>query len=86
MGLADNVREIRDVQTCGMQESAAVAWIKQWKKWCGHSAADALCHFSQTNCPYVRYFEELGYERSLGDILRPLGGSLFSDWPQTLAR
>lgn len=43
--------------------------------------ANPFCHSSQTDRLHVRWFDEVGKERRLGNILLPLCVSLFSDWP-----
>lgn len=63
------MKEICDVLTKRISDTAVGVWIKWWWHWCERSATDLLLHYRDTNSPFIGCFEIVGYERGIGDIL-----------------
>lgn len=81
MSLSGDVHEICNVRTERIRDTAFGTWAKPWRGWGRRIATDTLCHSSQTDSTYVSFFQEIGYERRLGDTLQRLEGSLCLDFP-----
>lgn len=71
-GVLGDTKEIRDVRIQHMHDTAKDMWIKWWWSWGGRSVTDWLCHERDTDSPFVRVFEEAGYEQRTGDNLNHL--------------
>lgn len=66
---------------CSTYDTTVGPSIQQWRHWGGYGVTNLLCYFSQNLSPRVNCFEEVRYERYLGDIVLRLGGSLVLDSP-----
>lgn len=74
-------KEIRDVCTGRMHDTAVSVWVKWLWNWGERGATDVLCQFMDICSPFLRCFEEVNYERRTGDILVHLQGTCFPEWP-----
>lgn len=70
--LAGSTKEIRDVRTERMCDTAVGAWIKRWWHWGGRGPTDYLYHFQDNDSTYAQCFGEAGYKRNDGDVLSHL--------------
>lgn len=75
--LAGDAKEIRDVRTGCMCDSAVGAWVKRWWLWGGASTTNYFCHYWDIDSPFVRCFKDVWYERCIGDILGHLRATPF---------
>lgn len=70
MRLTSDVREICNVPFGRLQYTSVDACIKRWWHWGGSRVTDSLCYYPGMGSPYIRFFEEVGYELCFGEIIR----------------
>lgn len=76
--LVGNAKEIRDVRISRLCNTAVGTCITLWCQRGGTSAMDSLCHYPETTSSFIKWLEEVGYERRVGDILGQLRALPFS--------
>lgn len=60
--MAGVLRENSDVSSERLLDTAVGACINQWWRLRWRGVTNLIWHYPETDSPYVRYFEELGYE------------------------
>lgn len=77
MPLAGDAKEVGDMRTGRMHNTAMGACTKQLWHWGGRSAPNLLFHYWDSTCRYVQRFEEVPCGRRIDDILSNLGAIPF---------
>lgn len=80
MGHMGDEKEIRDVPNRCILDTARGVWIKRWWNWDGCAVTDSMCHYPDTDSPFVGCSEEAGYEQCIGDILGHLQATPSTAW------
>lgn len=85
MRFSGDAKEIRNMCTGCMHNTAVGTLIKQWGQGGGHGAMDSHCYYWDTYIPFMGCVEEVGYVRRPGDILGHLRLTPFPLWPRDSA-
>lgn len=84
MCLTGYTKEIRDIPTQGMGDTAIATRTKRWWHWVERVSTDGFCHFQDTNRPYVRCSDSFDYKQCVGDILGHSSDFMSTVWPNIL--